>query len=92
VITIAFAALNPLTAAALPEFDTVITHLRDILGNPTHESLPARVFDDYCRDIRPHLRPNRPCSNRIGRCLEIDHLRESQNFVSQMARRYDGHR
>ena len=25
-------------------------------------------------------------------CLEKDDIRESQNFVSEMARRYDGHR
>ena len=29
---------------------------------------------------------------RILDCLEIDDIRESQNFVSEMARRYDGHR
>jgi hypothetical protein len=38
-ITIAFAALNPLTAAALPELElelgTTITYLRDILGDTT---------------------------------------------------------
>jgi predicted ATPase/class 3 adenylate cyclase len=32
-------ALSPLTAAALPEITTTITHLRDVLGEATYESL-----------------------------------------------------
>ncbi|KAA0087023.1 adenylate/guanylate cyclase domain-containing protein [Mycolicibacterium sp. P9-64] len=34
-----FAAVNPMTIAALPEIGTAITHLRDVLGNQTYESL-----------------------------------------------------
>ena len=37
--TIAGFALSPLTAAAFPEITTAITHLRDVLGNDTYESL-----------------------------------------------------
>jgi predicted ATPase len=38
--TIAGFALSPLTAtAALPEFNTAITHLREVLGDQTYESL-----------------------------------------------------
>jgi hypothetical protein len=36
--TIAGSTFNPLTAA-LPEFTTAITHLRDVLGDQTYESL-----------------------------------------------------
>jgi hypothetical protein len=32
-------ALNPMTAASLPEITTAITHLRDVLGEATYESL-----------------------------------------------------
>jgi hypothetical protein len=34
-----FAAANPMTQAALPEFDTAIAHLREVLGDQTYESL-----------------------------------------------------
>jgi predicted ATPase/class 3 adenylate cyclase len=37
--TIAGFALSPLTSAALPEFNTAIAHLRDVLGDQTYESL-----------------------------------------------------
>jgi predicted ATPase len=33
-----FAAANPMTSAALPEIDTAIAHLRDVLGQATYES------------------------------------------------------
>jgi hypothetical protein len=33
-----FAAANPMTTAALPELDTAIAHLRDVLGHATYES------------------------------------------------------
>jgi predicted ATPase/class 3 adenylate cyclase len=39
--TIAGSAFNPLTAA-IPEFTTAITHLRDILGDQTYESLARK--------------------------------------------------
>jgi hypothetical protein len=41
--TIAAIALSPLTAAAVPEVTTAITHLRDELGEATYESLAARA-------------------------------------------------
>jgi hypothetical protein len=34
-----FAVVSPLTATVVPEITTVITHLRDVLGDPTYESL-----------------------------------------------------
>jgi predicted ATPase len=37
--TIAGFAVSPLTAASLPELGTAITHLRDVLGDTTYESL-----------------------------------------------------
>jgi tetratricopeptide (TPR) repeat protein len=37
--TIAGFALSPLTAAAFPEINTAIAHLRDVLGEAAHESL-----------------------------------------------------
>src|SRR5277367_5933990 len=37
--TIAGFALSPLSAAAVPEITTAITHLRDVLGEATYESL-----------------------------------------------------
>jgi hypothetical protein len=40
--TIAGFALNPLTALAFPEMKTVITHLREVLGDQTYESLARK--------------------------------------------------
>jgi hypothetical protein len=40
--TIAGFALSPFSAAALPEITTAITHLRDVLGEPTYESLARK--------------------------------------------------
>ena len=37
--TIAGFALSPLSAAGVPEITTAITHLRDVLGDQTYESL-----------------------------------------------------
>ena len=37
--TIAGFALSPLTASAFPQLSTAITHLRDVLGEATYESL-----------------------------------------------------
>jgi predicted ATPase len=37
--TIAGFALNPIAATAFPEISTAITHLRDVLGDQTYESL-----------------------------------------------------
>ena len=34
--------INPLTAAAFPEINTAITHLRDVLGDQTYESLARK--------------------------------------------------
>ncbi|WP_220032557.1 ATP-binding protein [Mycolicibacterium moriokaense] len=39
-VTIAgFAAANPMTQAALPELDTAIAHLREVVGNQTYQRL-----------------------------------------------------
>jgi predicted ATPase len=40
--TIAGFALSPFSAAAAPEISTAITHLRDVLGDQTYESLARR--------------------------------------------------
>jgi predicted ATPase len=40
--TIAGFALSPLSAAAFPEITTAITHLRDVLGDTTYESLARK--------------------------------------------------
>ena len=40
--TIAGFALSPLSAAAIPEFNTAIAHLRDVLGDQTYESLARK--------------------------------------------------
>jgi predicted ATPase/class 3 adenylate cyclase len=40
--TIAGFALSPLTATALPEFNTAIAHLREVLGDPAYESLARK--------------------------------------------------
>jgi predicted ATPase len=40
--TITGFALNPFTVATLPEFNTTVAHLRDVLGDPVYESLARR--------------------------------------------------
>jgi hypothetical protein len=40
--TIAGFAVSPLTATALPEFNTAIAHLREVLGDPAYESLARK--------------------------------------------------
>jgi hypothetical protein len=40
--TIAGFALTPLTASAVPEITTAITHLRDVLGEATYQSLARK--------------------------------------------------
>jgi predicted ATPase/class 3 adenylate cyclase len=40
--TIAGFAFSPLTAAAFPEIGTAIAHLREVLGDPTYESLARK--------------------------------------------------
>jgi predicted ATPase len=37
-----FAAVNPMTSAGLPELGTAITHLREVLGDQTYESLARK--------------------------------------------------
>ncbi len=40
--TIAGFAFSPLTASAYPQLNTVIAHLRDVLGDPAYESLARK--------------------------------------------------
>ena len=40
--TIAGFALSPFSASAFPEITTAITHLRDVLGEATYESLARK--------------------------------------------------
>ena len=42
VATIAGFALNPLSTSTVPQLSTVITHLRDVLGDQTYESLARK--------------------------------------------------
>ena len=37
-----FAAVNPMTWAGFPEPDTVITHLREVLGDKTYDALARK--------------------------------------------------
>ena len=37
-----FAAVSPMAATALPDLGVAITHLRDVLGDQTYESLARR--------------------------------------------------
>jgi tetratricopeptide (TPR) repeat protein len=37
-----FAAVNPMAATTLPDLGTAITHLRDVLGEATYESLARK--------------------------------------------------
>jgi hypothetical protein len=40
--TVAGFALNPVTASTVPQLTTAITHLRDVLGEATYESLARK--------------------------------------------------
>jgi predicted ATPase len=40
--TIAGFAVSPLTSTAMPEFNTAIAHLREVLGDPVYESLARK--------------------------------------------------
>ena len=71
--TIAGFAFSPLTALATPEINTAITHLRDVLGDQTYESLARKgetMTTTEMVDLR--IRPNRPGPSRTERCLEIE--------------------
>ena len=37
-----FAAVNPMAATTLPDLGTAITHLREVLGDQTYESLATK--------------------------------------------------
>ena len=66
---------SPLTAPAVPEISTAITHLRDVLGDQTYESLARKgetMTTAEMVDVR--IRPNRPGPSRTERRLEIDEL------------------
>ncbi len=66
-----------------PNSTPPITHLRDVLGDQTYESLARKgetMTTAAMVDLR--LRPNRPGPSRTERCLEIDDIRESRNSVS----------
>ena len=67
-----FATVHPLAAAAFPELGTAITHLREVLGDQTYESLARKgetMTTAEIVDVR--LRPNRPGPSRTERCLGI---------------------
>jgi hypothetical protein len=72
--TITGFASNPLLGAAFPETSTAVTHLRDVLGGQTYESLARKgeTMTTAARDLR--ICPNRPGSSRTEDCREIDHI------------------
>ena len=39
---VGFATVNPMAATSLPELGTAITHLREVLGDQTYESLARK--------------------------------------------------
>ena len=82
--TVAGFVSNPMTAVAVPGFGTAITHLREVLGDKTYESLARKgeaMNHRRNRDVR--LRPDRPGSDRTDRRLEINDLRGTLYFVSE---------
>ena len=63
-----FACVTPMTAASIPEIDTAIAHLREVLGDQTYESLAhegetmttaamATYAYDEIEQARQRLRP-----------------------------------
>ena len=73
----------PYSRSVVPEINTAITHLREVLGDETYESLSSqRRTDDHRRDGHLRTRPNRPGPNRTERGLEIHVFRESRKSVS----------
>ena len=82
--TIAGFALSPFSAAAVPEITTAITHLRDVLGEATYESLARKgetmttaAMATYAYDQIDQAR------TELERGLEIDDIRASQNLASE---------
>ena len=73
---VASAALSPITAAAFPEINAVIAHLRDELSDESYESLARKgESDDHRRDRDVRIRPDRPGPNgprrrRLGRRID----------------------
>ena len=64
---------SPLTAAWVPEINTAIAHLRDVLGDQTYESLARKGETMTTAAMATYaLRPNRPGPSRTERRLEID--------------------
>jgi hypothetical protein len=69
-------------------------------NHPRHEHnktghCQRQLFQDGrcdCHNPEPSQRRWVGATRAEHRCLETDDIRESQNFVSEMARRYDGHR
>ena len=64
--TIAGFALSPLTAAAIPEINTAIAHLRDVLGDQTYESLARKgetMTTAAMVDLRTTTKSTRPEQN-----------------------------
>ena len=72
--TIAGFVFDPLTTGVwVPEINTAISHLRDVLGDADLRiARPQGRNDDHRRDGHLRLRPNRPGPSRTERCLEID--------------------
>ena len=75
-----------MTAVAVPELGTAITHLRDVLGDQTYESLARKGETMTTAAMATYaLRPNRPGPSRTERSLEIDHICDSASIPLQGA-------
>ena len=70
--TVAGFAFNSMTAAAFPEINTAIAHLRSLAGRPDLRiARPHGRGDDHRRHCDLRIRPNRPGPSRTEGCLEI---------------------
>ena len=73
-----FAATHPSRTAALVVMDGYADPMAERTAALTREEAVALTLDMWGTRIEPAV-------------LKIDNIRESQNFVSEKARRYDGH-
>ena len=77
--TIAGFALSPLTAASFPNLNTTITHLRDVLGDQTYESLARKGDTMTTAEIVTYGddQIDRPGPSGAERRLESEHICDS---------------
>ena len=77
-----FASDHPLAVAVVPEIETAIAHLHEVLGTPAYESL-ARDGEKMmtAEMVRIRIRPNRPGPNRTGRRLSLGQHAENEHLA-----------